>query len=335
MSKLYENESGILVSHENYINNVYKSMNGDPNVYRLNPGLFNIFSPYKKSKSKRKSEHSECEIETNFYKFIRDQNVQDFLDNCENETNQTAIEVADNIQKNLPKDILDLIGGNKGPSTSRSINESKYLFPENSSFFSKDVNEIEKHLTGKKFDFILLDPPWWNKYIRRKRKASSDAYQMMYNYDLKNLPVEQLLKKDGLIAVWCTNSEQNYNALLTDIFPHWKVNFVSKWYWMKITKKGEPICNFSDPPGKQPFERIIFAHRTRSEPLPENGKLIVSIPSAIHSHKPPLAEVLQQYLPNDPECLEVFARYLVPGWTSYGNEAIKLQHESLFVPHQK
>jgi len=53
------------------------------------------------------------------------------------------------------------------------------------------------------------------------------------------------------------------------------------------------ICKFSKPPGKQPFERILFGRTSFGEQVaefknPEDGKIILSVPSAIHSHKPPL-----------------------------------------------
>ena len=51
------------------------------------------------------------------------------------------------------------------------------------------------------------------------------------------------------------------------------------------------MCPFSPPPGKQPFEQIVFGCRKggkKLQPLPEENKLIISVPSAIHSHKPPL-----------------------------------------------
>lgn len=50
----------------------------------------------------------------------------------------------------------------------------------------------------------------------------------------------------------------------------------------------EPICNFTDPPGKQPFEQIIFGCNNDSIKDLSDGKLIISTPSALHSHKPPL-----------------------------------------------
>lgn len=31
-----------------------------------------------------------------------------------------------------------------------------------------------------------------------------------------------------------------------------------------------------------------------------------------------------------PKCLELFARYLLPNWTSFGLEALKFQHKFLY-----
>lgn len=42
------------------------------------------------------------------------------------------------------------------------------------------------------------------------------------------------------------------------------------------------------------------------------------------------SEILIPYLPPTPKCLELFARYLLPDWTSYGFEALKFQHQFLY-----
>lgn len=58
----------------------------------------------------------------------------------------------------------------------------------------------------------------------------------------------------------------------------------------QITKYGETICDFDLPLKKQPFERIFIACHTDSTHefnIPDE-KLIYSVPSGIHSHKPPL-----------------------------------------------
>jgi hypothetical protein len=42
-------------------------------------------------------------------------------------------------------------------------------------------------------------------------------------------------------------------------------------------------------------------------------------------------DVLAPYLPSKPCCMEIFARYLLPGWTSWGRDVLKLQNLSLYV----
>lgn len=57
-----------------------------------------------------------------------------------------------------------------------------------------------------------------------------------------------------------------------------------------MTKSGDTICDFGLPLKKQPFERVFIAchnKTTQYDNIP-NEKFIFSIPSAIHSHKPPL-----------------------------------------------
>ncbi|XP_049787305.1 N(6)-adenine-specific methyltransferase METTL4 [Schistocerca cancellata] len=220
-----------------------------------------------------------------------------------------------------------------------SHGEKKYVFPPRCMFFNNDISNLNQKLDVLgKFDLLLLDPPWWNKYIRRKKQKSRESsYSMMYDEDLLKLPVASLIAPGALVAVWCTNSETHINTMKNKIFPSWGIECVSKWYWLKVTRSGIPVCNFSEPPNKQPFEQILFAHQLctpRSFPLPEDGKIVISVPSAIHSHKPPLTEILSAYLPNNAKCLELFARYLLPGWTSWGNEVLKLQTLSLYQSHE-
>ncbi|XP_072385204.1 N(6)-adenine-specific methyltransferase METTL4 isoform X1 [Diabrotica undecimpunctata] len=348
MSKIFENESGCLISHEKFINGIYKELlDLSGRSYHINQNLFKINTTYKTSRQSKSKRSKNVQPRNGFEDHIKEQNVvkfkyNNFLAECSkyfinnNEelqslTNNLALEAADVIQNDSGNSVLDMNGANDGPAVVNEINGSKYVFPEKCEFYCKNVLDMEKHLSSRQFDLILLDPPWWNKYIRRKRKKSSDGYSMMYNEDLKNLPIGDLLSDEGLVAVWCTNSKQNLDALLNEVFPKWNVQFTAKWFWLKVTTRGEPICPFFDPPGKQPYEKLVFGHRNRTTLLPEDGKLLLSVPSALHSHKPPLVDVLKEYLPENPRCLEVFARYLLPNWTSYGNEVIKLQHESLFV----
>ena len=52
----------------------------------------------------------------------------------------------------------------------------KYVFPDNSEFYCYDVREINTKLSiTDHFDLIVMDPPWWNKSIRRKKAKFEES----------------------------------------------------------------------------------------------------------------------------------------------------------------
>lgn len=57
---------------------------------------------------------------------------------------------------------------------------------------------------------------------------------------------------------------------------------------MQVTTGGQTICDFSFSSGKQPFELLIIGSSVDIASKIPNNKLIISVPSAIHSHKPPI-----------------------------------------------
>lgn len=48
-----------------------------------------------------------------------------------------------------------------------------YVFPPNCQFYCDNVVNMKK-LGDEKYDLILLDPPWINTYIKRKKKLKQD-----------------------------------------------------------------------------------------------------------------------------------------------------------------
>lgn len=171
-----------------------------------------------------------------------------------------------------------------------------YLIPRECRFFNKNVLEISNYLPlNSQFDFIVMDPPWWNKYIRRINAAKGEnGYKMLYNEDIKSIPLEGLIAPQGIVVIWCTNSPSHRAALENEILPKWKLKLLTIWHWMKVTQKGDPICDFQDEgqTGKQPFELIFIAINEDGDPkdwehLPKE-QMVVSVPSVIHSHKFPV-----------------------------------------------
>ena len=90
---------------------------------------------------------------------------------------------------------------------------------------------------------------------------------------------------------------------------------------------------------------------------PPDGLVMIAVPGE-HSRKPQLAQLLQPYLPEKAVCLEVclttqwclglfvgctgrqsplcsvqmFARELIAGWTSWGNQVLHFQQKCFFEP---
>lgn len=141
---------------------------------------------------------------------------------------------------------------------------------------------------------------------------------------------------------------------------HFVIKFTIK-FTFQITKYGETICHFDLPLKKQPFERIFIAcHMDSTHAFNiSDEQLIYSVPSGIHSHKPPLHGLKNRFdfsfidefsivlnisficfldllrpfaVESDSEysSLELFARYLLPNCTSIGLEVLKLQNLQLF-----
>jgi len=57
---------------------------------------------------------------------------------------------------------------------------------------------------------------------------------MMTDQDLAQLPINEFLSSNGLVCVWCTNSQNHIDSLKSIIFPIWNVKYVACWYWIKV-----------------------------------------------------------------------------------------------------
>ncbi|XP_063307577.1 N(6)-adenine-specific methyltransferase METTL4 [Pelobates fuscus] len=212
-----------------------------------------------------------------------------------------------------------------------------YLIPPKSSFLMSDTTRIEPLLQYKKYHIIVIDPPWENKSVKR-----SKSYNYLSAVEIKQLPVPALAYPDCIVIIWVTNRQKHLRFVKEELFPHWSIKTLAEWHWVKITKSGELVFPL-DSDHKKPYEILVLGRLQKDDnsipreptcnltPIPQH-KLIVSVPCKLHSHKPPLSEILKEYVKQDAECLELFARNLQPGWTCWGNEVLKFQHIDYFVP---
>ncbi|NXV28658.1 METL4 protein, partial [Rissa tridactyla] len=254
-----------------------------------------------------------------------------------NESDHQAVHLLDDETSMSEQDLLSCVTENGSNSAKIVVlMGQKYLVPPKSSFLLSDISCLQPLLNyKKKYDVIVIDPPWENKSVKR-----SNRYSYLSSWQIKQIPVPALAAPDCLVVIWVTNRQKHLRFVKDELYPHWSVKTLAEWHWVKITRAGEFVLPL-DSLHKKPYEVLVLG-RVQGEvkealrktedvlPIPEH-KLIVSIPCSLHSHKPPLTAVLAEFIKPDVECLELFARNLQPGWTSWGNEVLKFQHIDYFT----
>lgn len=175
-----------------------------------------------------------------------------------------------------------------------TLNHHSYLFPPRCKFFNKKIEDLDACLLtneANQFDFICVDPPWENRYIKRVKKATANkqGYLMMTDDEIMAIPLENYVKKSSIVVIWCTNSESHIKMFQEQILVKWNLKLLSTWQWVKVDKHGELFCAIDG--NKKPFEQIFIATHKENEEYDKELKLnclLFSQPSSIHSHKPPL-----------------------------------------------
>lgn len=221
--------------------------------------------------------------------------------------------------------------------------EDVYLIPDRARFYNHNVDQLPTLLPQllPAYDLIVMDPPWRNKYIRRLKKAKKElGYVMMDTDQLALMPLSNLIHPRSLVAIWCTNSGQHQTALEQQLLPKWNLRVVHKLRWYKLNTDHQLITPpQADLTQKQPYEMLYMAcHANAAPDYGENlqkTQILMNIPSIIHSHKPPLLEWLREHMvleegQKEPNCLELFARYLQPQFTSIGMEVLKLMNKEMY-----
>ncbi|NXM43516.1 METL4 protein, partial [Gymnorhina tibicen] len=254
-----------------------------------------------------------------------------------NESDHQTVHVLEDETSRPEQDLLSCVTENSSNCAKIIVlMGQKYLVPPKSSFLLSDISCLQPLLNyKKKYDVIVIDPPWENKSVKR-----SNRYSHLSSWQIKQIPVPALAAPNCLVVTWVTNRQKHLHFVKDELYPYWSVKTLAEWHWVKITTAGEFVLPL-DSLHKKPYEVLLLGRvqgdvketSRKSEgvvPIPEH-QLIVSIPCSLHSHKPPLAAVLAEFIKPDVECLELFARNLQPGWTSWGNEVLKFQHIDYFT----
>lgn len=200
-------------------------------------------------------------------------------------------------------------------------------------------NAAQERSDSRRFDFILLDPPWPNASVKRQNTYSTgfnlrDTKQLIVGMDL-----DTLIAANGLVGVWVTNKPAVRSLVLGlgGLFESLNVGLTEEWIWVKTTVDGQPITAI-DGLWRKPYEVLLLA-RAPEDPLQVateataiKRRVIVGVPD-LHSRKPCLKSLIEPYMPDQKNyrALEIFARYLVAGWWSWGDEVLKFSWDSCWT----
>ena len=227
------------------------------------------------------------------------------------------------------------------------VGDHVYHIPSCSSFLMSNVttesdpfSSVPPAILSHTFDFVLMDPPWNNRSVRR-----SSSYMMSGTgpfLDALSL-VHRLIRTAGFIGVWITNKSILRQAVLTSLYQY-QFKLVEEWIWIKITASGEPVLPL-DGLWRRPYEVLLLfcrdeqlRHKALGLKHPasildwdmaKTHRVLAAVPGA-HSMKPCLKELIGKELFNSRsfQCLEIFARKVTAGWFSWGNEVLKFNEAS-------
>lgn len=210
-------------------------------------------------------------------------------------------------------------------------------------FHSAVQNQPRAESTSYHFNFVILDPPWPNSSVARARNHKKSGYETAPSiWDIRQLlfemDIDVLLANHGLVAIWITNNPAVRELVLGEdgLFDSWGVTLEQEWLWIKTTRSGEPVTPL-DSFWRKPYEVLLLGRKTSlesanvGEEQDIKRRVIAGVPD-LHSRKPCLKELIEPLMPKPSyRALEVFARYLVAGWWSWGNEVLKFNHEQYWT----
>ena len=194
-------------------------------------------------------------------------------------------------------------------------------------------------LGSGQFDFILADPPWSNRSVRRSKKYKTLEQQHSNDpWETVRDVLGKHLAPGGLVGIWVTNKAEPRRKVLA-AFQHWNVQLVEEWVWVKTTLHGELVTEL-DGIWRRPYEIFLLGRKSYgsgsadlvAEPSTISRRFICGVPD-LHSRKPSLKELVEPLMPErwSYRALEVFARNLTAGWWSWGDEVLKFNWEDNWV----
>lgn len=174
-----------------------------------------------------------------------------------------------------------------------------------------------------KFKTVLADPPW--QFQNRTGKMAPEhhrlkRYETMKLDEIASLPVASAIEDTAHLYLWVPNALMPEGI---EVLKAWGFEYKTNIIWHKIRKDGGPDGRGVGFYFRNVTEMILFGVRGKNARTLQPGRSQVNIirsQKQEHSRKPDeLYDIIEQCSPGP--YLEMFARGVRPGWTSWGDQA--------------
>lgn len=174
-------------------------------------------------------------------------------------------------------------------------------------------------LDPSRFGAAIADPPWafLTRSAKGQKKSASMHYPVMSIAQIKALPVRAVMAKDAAVFMWTTAP---HLALAIDILAAWGFTFKTAGAWAKRSRRDRSWQFGTGYIHRSAAEFWLVGTVGRPKRQSRRETNLIVAPVREHSVKPQALHAKVEALYAGPY-LELFARRLVPGWTTWGNEA--------------
>lgn len=176
-------------------------------------------------------------------------------------------------------------------------------------------NELKKELPplpDKKYQLILIDPPWRYEFSVSTTREIENQYPTMDLEDIKKLPIGEMADKDSVIFLWVTSPKLEEGL---EVLKAYGFKYVTSAIWDKI-KIGMGYYFRSR-------HELLLIGKKGNLPVPDPKNRVASVVQVRrgkHSAKPvEFYKIIEDMYP-DVYKIEIFSRTKRDGWDSWGYE---------------
>uniref|UniRef100_A0A3B4TYD1 Methyltransferase 4, N6-adenosine n=1 Tax=Seriola dumerili TaxID=41447 RepID=A0A3B4TYD1_SERDU len=122
----------------------------------------------------------------------------------------------------------------------------EYVIPPHTAFLLSDFTRIQP--------LVHCECNVWNSASESERNM---RYSSLPSSQLKRLPIPQLASTNCLVVTWVTNRPSHLRFVRDELYPHWGIEVVAEWFWVKVTTSGQFVFPL-DSPHKKPYEVLVL-----------------------------------------------------------------------------